>query len=317
MNAIKNWDFSNDLDKIAPREALARQTVCRFKQYLKVADAQCTDRKKIPRDRRYPAPLIDEQIWTFLVAYGYRDRPSLLFEMLTGRPHPDPSKCHAWLEMLPMPARRGGDGGGSEGNSNIDLIVGSIDKRGKTGSGVQYWPSGPVCLLEAKWKSDISGYTSHDPHRNQLARVIETAVTLQYHQAIQANQAIKVHETAKFGAMPEEVYVTLLTPAVFKTPAPPWSRFYACKFHEYNTRREALIADITQQEIAERQYEDHWKYPGPVELERRLGAVQLRWITYEELLVGIPDLSFRSAMAEFVRGQPELQVGLLDKGIFP
>lgn len=314
MNEIKNWDFWKDqaIDDIAPRQALTRQTVCRFKEYLKVKDDRCTGYKKKLKKRRFPTPLIDEQIWTFLVAYGYRQNPALLFEKLTGMTHPDPTACRAWLEMLPMPSRRGGGGQSSEGNSNIDLIAGSIARRGETESGVQYWPVGPVCLLEAKWKSDIAGYTSHDPHRNQLARVIETAVTLQYHAA--DKNGLK-NDSTEFGAMPNDVYVTLLTPATFKASAFSWSRFYAYKFHEYDEHREALLSDIQRQDEfgVKKRTTEGWKYPEK-EIRSRLEKVQLRWVTYEDLLAAMPDTEFRSAMAAFV-ARPESC--LLDRNIFP
>jgi len=309
---IRHWNFWKDLATVAPRQALARQIVCRLRQYLGIKDNRCASYKRNLTKWGFPAPLLDEQIWTFLVAYGYRSAPAKLFEELTGKAYTRPAECSSWLEMMPMPPRRGGNGKGSEGNSNIDLIVGSIEMRDGTTSGVQYHPGGPVCLVEAKWKSDIAVYTSHDPHRNQLARVIETAVTLQYHHVSPKNQ----YKPAKPNPMPDDVYVTLLTPARFKASKYPWSRLYAYKFHEYDKNRGALIKDIERQDVfgVEKRMTKDWKYPEK-SIRSRLQKVHLCWVTYEDLLSAMPDNKFRAAMAKFVKMQPDSC--LLDRRIFP
>jgi len=275
LNEITNWNFKGDgtYENVIVREELLDQILVRLKESI------------------VDVPIIDEQVWTFLFVYGYRNDKKKLFEALTGAEAPE--HCEAWLEMLPVPARRGSWKNGSEGNSNIDLIAGSIEIRGKTTAGVQYRPSGPVCLVEAKWKSDISGHTCHDPQRNQLARVIETAVTLQHH----VGAAVATEDR-----FPDEVYVSLLTPKLFRVDRTPASRFYAYKYLEYSRNPAALVHDVTHSKVATRHSSD-WIYPAGI--EQRLRDVELRWVTFEDLFAVMPDKDYKRALGQFIRAQPE------------
>ena len=288
---IKDWDFKGDgkYKNVIVREELMDQILKRLRTYEQAEDN---------KDRR---PLIDEQIWTFLFVYGYRNHQKELFAALTGAATVEP--CKAWLEMLPLPARQGSWSGGSEGNSNIDLVAGSLEIRDGTKSGVQYRPSGPICLVEAKWKSDIAGYTSHDPQRNQLARVIETAATLQHHVGTHVDPAER---------FPNEVYVTLLTPWIFRVDRTPASRFYAYKYLEYLSNRSALVHDVAHSKIKCRPPGD-WIYPP--DIEQRLRDVKLRWVTFEDLYASMPDKDFKEALARFIHEQPK--ASLLDSNDFP
>ena len=291
LDQIKDWDFKGDgkYKNVIVREELMDQILKRLRAYEK------------PKDNTDPGPLIDEQIWTFLFVYGYRNHQKDLFAALTGAAAVEP--CEAWLEMLPMPARKGAWKGGSEGNSNIDLVTGSLEIRDGTKSGVQYRPSGPICLVEAKWKSDIAGYTSHDPQRNQLARVIETAATLQHHVGTQVDLAER---------FPDEVYVTLLTPRIFRVDRTPASRFYAYKYLEYSWNPSALVHDVDHSKI-ERRPSGDWIYP--TDIEQRLRDVTLRWVTFEDLYASMPDKDFKKALGRFIHEQPE--ASLLDPNDFP
>jgi len=286
LNEIKNWDFKSDgtFKNVIVREELLDQILGRLSNSTSVN-----------------MPMIDEQVWTFLFVYGYRKEQKKLFEVLTGAKAPQ--DCKAWLEMLPLPARKGSWRNGSEGNSNIDLIAGSVEIRNKTTSGVQYRPVGPVCLVEAKWKSDIAGYTSHDPQRNQLARVIETAATLQHHVGAEMDPA---------GRFPGEVYVSLLTPKLFRGDRTPPSRFYAYKYLEYSWNPAALVHDVTHSRVGSRPSSE-WIYPE--DIEQRLRDVKLRWVTFEELYAAMPDVDYKKALGLFIHEQHE--DSLLDPKDFP
>lgn len=307
MKEIATWGFEKDTErrKILRRDGVAKQIDIRLGKYQKANE----ERKKLAQDA---APMIDEQIWTLLFAFGYRSDRKKLFEVLTGVEAPD--NCKAWLEMLPLPARQGSWKSGSEGNSNIDLIAGSIARRDNTGSGVQYRPSGPVCLVEAKWKSDIAGYTRHDPQRNQLARVIETAVTLQYHAEGGENDGLpKPAPGERANRFPDQVYVALLTPRLFKVDGPPASRFYAYKFFEYTgpAGKAAMKAEV-ESPAAIRREGDGWLYPN---IEQRLEKLRLRWVTFEDLYREMPNDNYKKALGRFIQAQPKSSV--LDLDTFP
>lgn len=241
-------------------------------------------------------PLVDEQIWTFLVTYGFaaanNDGLQRLFEALVERPGIG-SPSQAWLEMLPIPPRQGVIGR-SERNSEIDLMVGDIGIRGNTVAGVEYrvplTGDGIVCFVEAKWLSDISWGTTHDKFRNQMARVIETALTFQ-------------STGADPDGWPTEVHFCLLTAKCFTTRncAGGGARFYGYKFREYVESRNALLADIESATIPIRNM-DGWEYPS---LEKRLQSLALHWVTYEDLLEAMPETEFKEALLEFVRQQPD------------
>ncbi|MDE2705558.1 MAG: hypothetical protein OXI35_10855, partial [Gemmatimonadota bacterium] len=118
----------------------------------------------------------DEQLWTFLAACGYAiagaEGVKKLTKILTGSDLPQPDCAKIWMEVLPFPPRK------QESNTNLDLALGTIKRReGKT-SGIKLGSQSPswICFCEMKWYSDIATRTTHDIHRNQLARVIENAL---------------------------------------------------------------------------------------------------------------------------------------------
>lgn len=257
-------------------------------------------------------PLIDEQVWTFLFAYGYRNHPGLLLRVLTEGAASPVEHCRAWMEMMPMPARQGVSGS-SEGNTNIDLMVGSIARRGSTKAGVQYKPHGPICVTEAKWQSDIAGATTHDIHRNQFARIIETAATIQHHATDPDDPSLASPsaDTPSADVFPNEVYVTLLTPRCFKVIWPA-SRFYAYKYREYRSDHDNIKADVQSQKIVARKSPDSWRYPD--DINNRLEHVRLCWVTYEDLFLMMPDEDgYREILRKFVSENTKL----LDPNIFP
>jgi hypothetical protein len=213
----------------------------------------------------------DEQLWTFLVACGYAISGEIgarTINELFGIDWIDDHRI--WFEVLPLPPRP------FEGNTNLDLALGAITQRGSTQSGISYSQKDgtSICFIESKWYSDISTGTSHDLHRNQLARVIDSAI------AFKSDQ----------GEFPKAVHVGLLTPGIFKVRRAP-SRFYRYKWNEYSDRA-ALVRDL----------EDH---PSALEIDhdypKLLQRLELYWVTFEQLILHIPDRKFRDALIDFAK----------------
>src|SRR4051812_11611437 len=154
------------LSTVSPRQRLTETVLNRLRAY--------EERFEIAAE-----PLRDEQVWTLLCTYGYaievQKGLARLSSLLIEKPDAQETAC-AWLEMLPLPPRQG-DAALNESNSEIDLILGDVGMRHGI-SGVHYLPpqdrEGWVCFVEAKYLEDIASRTTHDPTRNQMARVIES-----------------------------------------------------------------------------------------------------------------------------------------------
>ena len=144
----------------------------------------------------------DEQVWTFLAACGYAiagaEGIEKLTKILTGLDLTQPKDAKIWMEVLPFPPRK------REGNTNLDLALGTIKCRDETTGGIKLGSQSPswICFCEMKWYSDISTSTTHDIHRNQLARVVENALYF--------NDGDRLSDC---------VYVALVTPKAFKKPS--------------------------------------------------------------------------------------------------
>ena len=209
----------------------------------------------------------DEQIWTFLLACGYAIAGPTGVRRLNEQCGTWSKDHRIWFEVLPLPPRP------LEGNTNLDLAIGAIARRGDTRSGIRFAPDlgTQVCFFEFKWYSDISISTSRDLHRNQLARVIDTAITF----------------GAKQKEMPDQVQVTLVTPGVFKNQYSP-SRLYGYKWAEYSSST-ALLADL--ESFSEGVIVDH-------DYEALLGKLTLEWFSFEDLMASMPLSPIRD---EFIR----------------
>ena len=202
--------------------------------------------------------------------------------------------------MQPLPCRPGVNGN-SEGNSEIDLMLGDLSNRKNTTAGVGYSQpdnsDGRACLVEAKWLSDIACKTTHDWERNQLARVIETALTFQ--------------GNLQF---PDRIHVTLLTPAVFKNHRDQLgSRLYCYKWHEYTNQcgrinADAIKLDIDRSCIPSRPAGKVWSCP---DLDQRLEKLHLHWVTYEDVINSMPETEFKAALFLFIQATSRnvLQIG--------
>ena len=219
--------------------------------------------------------LNDEEVWTFLAACGYaivgRDGVALLTEKLTGQAGlPQLDIPQIWLEFQPMTPRI------DEGRTHLDLAVGSIAPEKGTKGGIDLaineatksW----ICFCEMKWESDISPDTANDEKRNQLVRVIESALYFQ-----------------KRGAFSDEVYVSLVTPEAFKGTL-GFEKLYRSKFSEYESDNFNILEDLRNCVLRPRDQFD---------AAERIDALSLRWTTYDALFDGFPASAISDGLKEF------------------
>jgi len=221
--------------------------------------------------------LEDEQIWTFLVGCGYAAAGvkgvSLLSQILAGKAESSGSN-KIWFEVLPIPPRE------YEGNTNLDLAVGSITNREDTRSGIQLseeedtW----ICFCEMKWNSVIFTTVSYDLHRNQMIRVIENALCFQDSQERYA----------------KEVFVSLVTPVMFYNNEYK-SRLYQYKYFEYKDAV-ILLKDLHACNLKKR-HNDNWFYPE--DINERVNCLTLNWITYEHLFNNLPNSAIADELKNF------------------
>jgi len=231
-------------------------------------------RAKLAKAIAEPNAPWNEVVWSYLLAsvlaMSQHRREHL--GLLCGEEVMPPEPFEPWFEAQPMPPR-GGCRGRSERNSKIDLAFGDIMRRGNPdGSGIAYAkrPGSWVCFVEAKFLSDCSTTVTHDPLRNQLARVIESLLCFQ--------------DTN--GNYPERLYFTLLTPRHFLKPENKHSRLYGYKMDEYADQA-ALLGDIERCLIPERNRAE-WGYP---DLKQRLLSLRRNWVAYEDIFDQEPDLA--------------------------
>lgn len=227
-------------------------------------------------------PCVDEALWTFLAACGYArggiDGVAKLTKILTGMDMPIVDDAKIWLEARPLPPRN------REGNTNLDLAVGAVARRGTTKSGVELstHASPWICFCEMKWKSDISGSVSNDAHRNQLIRVIENALCFE-------NE----------GKYADRSFVTLVTPAIFKDVASD-SRFhkeYQDKLRGYQSDYANILIDLD----SPLQKVNHY----PDDLAERLKTLTLRWVTFDDLFDNIPNSPISEGLKTFWKERSE------------
>lgn len=211
----------------------------------------------------------DEQLLLFKIIKAYSFNYSnkhLLYKLLTG--YNSNSILKIGLEVQPLTKRN------NEGNTNLDLAMGNIQQRINTTSGIELGNSNDSFLFcEAKWSSDISYGVKYCTIRNQLQRVIETALTFP--------------NSSDFNG---QIFVTLLTPELHKINFLDKinSRFYGYKYDEYlNNPTSTFLKEIRSNEISTKlPFKDN-KYDKIV--ENNLKKLCLNWVTIEELIKNIPD----------------------------
>ncbi len=227
----------------------------------------------VGREERKPShDFYDEQIWTFLVACGYgiagEHGIARLTKFLTSSNQKPPTNPKIWFEVSPISPRK------KEGETYIDLALGTITAREGSGAGIELEnaESSWICFCEMKWYNDIAVSVTHDIHRNQLARVIENAICFQ-----------------KPGKYAEKVFVTLVTPSIFRS-ANLKSRLYQYKFEEYDRNRTCLIDDLNKCILERNDQSD---------LNQRVRSLSLQWATYDELFENFPDSAITKELKDF------------------
>jgi hypothetical protein len=232
---------------------------------------------RINRIEQSAAPLVDEQVLTYLCAYGYAIAPNgpqaLARVLLQNDALIYDGKI--WFEFLPVSPRH------QEGETHFDLALGDVQKRSRTHSGLEFTPPTTqpswIAAIEAKLHSDLSALVTYDVFRNQLLRVIENAVTLR-------------DATDNF---PARVHVVLLTPKVFKDH--PQTRFYGCKFQEYcpngTVNPAAILADLDRLALP---------VAHKCDMAERLSSLSLHWATYEDVIGKMPDGDFKTCLLRLV-----------------
>lgn len=206
----------------------------------------------------------NEVVWTYLVAKLAQNNHNV-YKLITG--FSPKHKHNIFLEGQPLTPYRN-----IEGNSYIDMALGSVELRAGTQSGIAYSAEAgsDVCFVEAKYLSDLSTKTEHSLLRNQMDRVIENLLNFESN-----------------GVYPKKVVFTILTPKIYKEN--PGARLYSYKFDEYarliKENKNELIKKI---ELISNKEEKRFEYSKEKSyLLNRLDSLELRWITYEEIFLQI------------------------------
>lgn len=231
----------------------------------------------------------DEQVFLSKIVEEYlkENKVEKLYELLTrGNSKITPSNIKYGIEAQPLTHRE------KEGNTYLDLAMGSIKKRGSTESGIELDATNreqDFVFCEAKWKSDLSVGVSKCSIRNQLQRVIENALIF------------------AGGNFKGNIFVTLITPELYKKHYELGlnTRFYSCKYFEYkgNTRGTFLRELDLIKELGvipfndEKGVERKSKYREIV--EKNLDKLILNWVTFEELFVEISNDSLKSEYKKY------------------
>lgn len=216
----------------------------------------------------------DEQLLLskILDEYLKENKMGQLYETLTRvNSKTDISNIEYGIEAQPLTHRE------KEGNTYLDLVMGSIKRRGSTESGIELDKDNEerdFVFCEAKWKSDLSVGVSKCSIRNQLQRIIENAL-------IFAGENFEGN-----------IFVTLITPELYKSHHELGlnTRFYSYKYAEYkiNIRGTFLRELDLIKELGvipfndEKGTEKKSKYREIV--EKNLDKLILNWVTFEELI---------------------------------
>lgn len=230
----------------------------------------------------------DEQLLVLKIVEQYIKESKLntLYQILT-RKETDPKDIiKIGIEAQPLTHRK------KEGNTYLDLAMGSIKKRGNTESGIELDTNNKeqdFVFCEAKWKSDLSVGVSKCSIRNQLQRVIENAL-------------IFAGETFK-----GNIFVTLITPELYKKHYELGlnTRFYSCKYFEYKEnirgtflRELDLIKKLGVIPFNDEKGEEK-KSKFIERVEKNLNKLILNWVTFEELLSEISNDILKSEYEKY------------------
>lgn len=202
-------------------------------------------------------------IYKIVERYVKTDRLNLLYKLLTK----EEKDCHfVYLEAQPETERK------NEGNTHLDIAMGSIKLRKNTDGGIEYkldTKEKSFLFAEAKWDSDISLGVKYCTIRNQLQRVIDNALYF-----------------CKNPNEVEKIFVTLITPEKYMKGR---TRLYCYKYEEYkesctSTKKENILF----QELEEIKKELPWKNKNlDALLNENFKKLVLNWVSIEELVVAL------------------------------
>ncbi len=210
----------------------------------------------------------DEQLLLFKIVNEYLNDTNTLYKLLTKQDRK--SHCEIAVEAQPLTLRT------DEGNSLLDLAMGSIKRRGTTTSGIDLDKDNEeqdFVFCEAKWKSDLSVGVTKCSFRNQLQRVIENALLF-------AGENFKGN-----------IFVTLITPELYKKhyELGLYTRFYSCKYTEYKGNIKGTFLrelDLIQEANLIPFKNNKNRYI----IEKNLDKLILNWVTFEELIENLPEI---------------------------
>lgn len=221
----------------------------------------------------HPAPYVEKQVrpvikrnimsaevvWSYIVARKYQNNLSELTSKLCGYDEELSVNAKIWLEVY-LDSSRSWEEEQKSWRSRADIAVGHIEQVKEKEAQIRTdgdW----VCIAESKWFDDIH-QNSRFPEIYQLSQIIEHALLL--------------HD--KNGKFPVRVYVTLITPQYFKDQLGKFSkRIYWDKFHDYKSDKKLLEKDLRLCPLP------FFKHDFDT-LIGRIPALQLNWVTFEELL---------------------------------
>lgn len=210
----------------------------------------------------------DEQLLLFKIAAGYIEgnKELELYKILTREDRIENIK--AGMEVQPLTNRK------NEGNTYLDLAMGSIKIRGTTESGIELdnRKEQSFVFCEAKWESDLSLGVSNCSFRNQLQRVIENALLF-------AGNNYK-----------GKIFVTLITPKLYKEHYEMGinTRFYSYKYEEYTKNIEGTF--MKELKLLEETGKIEFRDKNSMNiLKNNLNKLILNWITFEELIEKMPE----------------------------
>ena len=203
--------------------------------------------------------LSSEKVWTYLVALKYANNQKILSNMLSKRHENLPSESKVWLEAYLYPTRMRKQERKCW-KVRSDLCVGHLEI--VSNRNAQLKSNGDwICIAEAKWFDDIHPNKRY-PNIFQFSQIIE--------------HAILMHNS--LGQFPKRVYVTLITPKYFRDRVGKFSkRMYYEKYTRYNLDKESLVDDLKLCPLEFLHYDKETLF-------KRLNALILNWVTFEELL---------------------------------
>lgn len=241
-------------------------------------------------DRKDKLEKADEQLLLSKIINRYikEDKIHILYNLLTRKKLTQlEDYINLAIEGQPLTHRVG------EGNTYLDLAMGSVRRRENTESGIELNLScskQEFVFCEAKWKSDLSIGVSRCSIRNQLQRVIENAL---------------IFAGKNYSG---QIFVTLITPKMYKQHYDLGlnTRFYAYKYREYKKNAKDtflkeldLIKKLSLIPFKNEERNKNIKENYRKIVDENLDKLILNWVTFEELLENISDSNLKDEYKKY------------------